>query len=136
MSPSISTPSSSVVVVLSTALVSPLPLTPPYSVVVSTVYVPTFVNPTYAMPTGSVFPVAYPNFTSPAIGHAVTATITSYPVISPSASGVPTKASNGTIPVGTAKVTPTSAPFTGAAGRENAPFALVVMLGVGLLALL
>jgi hypothetical protein len=49
-------------------------------------------------------------------------------------SGAPTGASNGTV-VGTAKVTPTSAPFTGAAGRQSVPY-ILALAGMGLLALL
>jgi hypothetical protein len=128
--------SSAVAVILSTALVSPVPLTPCSSGLVSTIYVPTFVNPTYTMPTATSFPVAYPNYTNTAtaVGKAVTAT--TYPMIATSSpSGAPTKASNGTV-VGTAKITPTSVPFTGTAGRENVPFTFVALAGMGLLALL
>jgi len=84
------------------------------------------------MPTATSFPVANPNFTNTA--KAVIAT--TYPVITTSSpSGAPTKAGNGTV-VGTAKITPTSVPFTGVAGRENVPFTFVALAAVGLVALL
>jgi hypothetical protein len=60
---------------------------------------------------------------------------TPVPAPTPSVSGVPVGAGNGTV-VGTAKLTPTSAPFTGAGGKENARLALVAFAAVGLLILL
>jgi hypothetical protein len=80
------------------------------------------------MPTATSFPVAYPNWTT----NLGTATVVAKVVATSSA--VPTGSSNGTV-VGTAKMTPTSVPFTGAGARDNAPLALVVFAGMGLLAL-
>jgi hypothetical protein len=85
------------------------------------------------MPTATSFPVAYPNWTSNLGTATVVGKVVATP--SPSVSGVPTGASNGTV-VGTAKVTPTSVPFTGAAGRQSVPYFLASLAGMGLLALL
>lgn len=121
-------------VVLHTALVSPLPLIPVSEELVHTVYVPTFVNPTYTMPTATSFPVAYPNWTADL--NLGTATVVGHVVATPSTTpSVPGGSSNGTA-VGTAKITPTSKPFTGAGGKENARLALVGFVAVGLLILL
>jgi hypothetical protein len=97
------------------------------------------VNPTYIIPTATSFPVAYPNWsntnTATAVGKAV-ASPTTYAVIATSSpSGVPAKASNGTV-IGTVKITPTSVPFTGAAGRESMPYNFMALAAVALLALL
>ncbi len=99
------------------------------------------------MPTATSFAVAYPNWsntntatavlnTAPAVGKAVAAT--TYPVVATSSpSRVPTKASNGTVTaVGTAKITPTSVTFTGAAGKEIVPYTFVALAGAALLAVL
>lgn len=127
--------STSVQVVLHKELVSPLPLTPCTENVVSTVYVPTFVNPTYTMPTATSFPVAYPNWTTNL--NLGTATVVGKVVETPSpgVNGVSNAASNGTV-AGTAKMTPTSVSFTGSAGRQSIPYLLSSLAGMGLLALL
>ncbi|KAE9370800.1 hypothetical protein N431DRAFT_379518 [Stipitochalara longipes BDJ] len=121
--------------IINTELVSPLPLTPATNNVVSTVYIPTFVNPTYTIPTATSFPVAYPNWSANLGTATVVAQVVATPITAPSPSGVPIGAGNGTV-VGTAKVTPTSAPFTGAGGKENARLALVAFAAAGLLLLL
>ncbi len=45
-----------------TAIVSPLRLTPCPKPVVETIYVPSFTNPIYIMPTATVFPVPFPDW--------------------------------------------------------------------------
>jgi hypothetical protein len=127
--------STTVQVVLHTELVSPLPLTPCTENAVSTVYVPTFVNPTYTMPTATSFPVAYPNWTTNLNLGTAAAVEKVVATPSPVVNNVPNAASNGTV-VGTAKTMPTSVSFTGAAGRQNVPYLLVSLAGIGLLALL
>jgi hypothetical protein len=122
-------------VVLHTELVSPLPLTPCTENAVSTVYVPTFVNPTYAMPTATSFPVAYPNWTTNLSLGTATAVEKLVATPSPVVKNVLNAASNGTV-VGTAKTTPTNVSFTGAAGRQSIPYVLASLAGMGLLALL
>jgi hypothetical protein len=89
------------------------------------------------MPTATSFPVAYPNWTADL--NLGTATVVGHVVATPSpyVSSVPKGAGNGTV-VGTAKIVPTttSAPFTGAGGRENARLALVAFAAVGVMILL
>jgi len=87
------------------------------------------------MPTATSFPVAYPNWTANLGTATVVAEVVATPIPAPSPSGVPIGAGNGTV-VGTAKTYPTSAPFTGAGGKENARLALVAFAAVGLLILL
>jgi hypothetical protein len=121
----------------STVLVSPLPLTPCATPIVSTIYTPTFVNPTYTVPTATSFAVPYPNWNSTTT---VYSTVIATPTVAkavttapaPSVSGFP-KAStslNATITKGTSAPSPST--FTGAGSRLNAASAMVVLLGAAM----
>jgi hypothetical protein len=87
------------------------------------------------MPTATSFPVAYPNWTTNLNLGTAAAVEKVVATPSPVVNNVPNAASNGTV-VGTAKTMPTSVSFTGAAGRQNVPYLLVSLAGIGLLALL
>ena len=119
-------------------IASPLPITPLATPIIEVIYTPTFVNPTYMMPTATVFAVAHPdwNVTSPIVIEQIPATsapaMTSgavflqAPAPSPSV-GTSTAlgAVNGTIPI------PATQPeFTSAAGQNGVELGVAFVVGL------
>lgn len=129
----------------STIIVSPIPLTPCATPITETIYTPTFVNPTYHLPTATVFAVPYPNWniTSTPIPTLVggPSTVIVAPAYSPtsSPSGVISSPSNSTVVGSISPPKPTSSTlFTSAASRmeDNTLFSFVLLFGAGVLAII
>jgi hypothetical protein len=123
----------------STVLVSPLPLTPCATPIVSTIYTPTLVNPTYTVPTATSFAIPYPNWNSTTTVYStviatptVAKAVTTAPVSASSVSGFPkaSASSNATVTKPSAATT-----FTGVGSRSRAnaaSSAMVVLLGAAM----
>jgi hypothetical protein len=127
-------------------IVSPIPLTPCATPVISTIYTPTYQVPTYTMPTATSFSAPYPNWNA-----TIYSTIQAGPTGSPVAVGestitlAPTPSLAPSKPVSPpVNTTSTASPkssspvaFTGAAIRSSgSTMALVTVIGAGLFALL
>lgn len=110
-------------------IVSPIPLTPCATPIVETIYTPTFINPTYAMPTATIFTVAHPNWNLPSAvtsSSAIQVQEASTIIVAPTA--IPTSSPSGGLILPPANATtagsvstpkPTAPlPFSGASSRS------------------